>query len=149
MSKSKFLTIVSFNFSPITAINFVTFYALLLLYVLYFRVIMIRVRSFVIYIKEKLNSMNADQQILALDLIEFFMDNSTVSLHSQIGSKEFIGKLISLLKSRDTPQVQIKILRLLKKWGTQFEKSKDILPNFSITYKNLVNSGIEFPVDCE
>lgn len=93
--------------------------------------------------------MNNDQQLLALDLIDYFMDNGTVSLHSQIGSKEFIGKLINLLKSRDAPQVQIKILRLIKKWGIMFSKSTDILPNFSITYKNLVNSGIEFPVDSE
>lgn len=93
--------------------------------------------------------MNTDQQLLSLDLIEYFMDKGTVSFHSQIGSKEFIGKLISLLKSRDAPQVQIKILRLIKKWGVMFEKSKDILPNFSITYKNLVNSGIDFPADSE
>lgn len=93
--------------------------------------------------------MNNDQQLLALDLIDYFMDNGTVSLHSQIGSKEFIGKLINLLKSRDAPQVQIKILRLIKKWGQMFSKSTDILPNFSITYKNLVNSGIEFPAESE
>lgn len=91
--------------------------------------------------------MNIEYQLLALDLIDFFMDKGIVSFHSQIGSKEFIGKLISLLKSRDAPQVQIKILRLIKKWGIMFEKSTDILPNFSITYKNLVNSGIEFPND--
>lgn len=89
--------------------------------------------------------MNTEQQLLALDIIDYFMDKGTVSLHSQIGSKEFIGKLISLLKSRDFPQVQVKILRLLKKWGENFKDSSDILPNFSITYKNLINSGIEFP----
>jgi len=105
------------------------------------------VRSFVLYIKDKINSMNIEHQLLALDLIDFFIDQGTVSLHSQIGSKEFIGKLINLLKSRDAPKVQVKILRLIKKWGEKFEKSKDILPNFSITYKNLVNSGIDFPSD--
>ena len=95
--------------------------------------------------KEKLGSLDLNNQILALDLIEFFVDKGSVSLHSQIGSKEFIGKLINLLKSRDAPNVQIKILRLIKKWGVMFEKNSDILPNFSITYENLKKSGIEFP----
>jgi len=104
------------------------------------------VRNFIIFIKEKLNSMNTDHQLLALDLVDYFVDTCSISLHSQVGSKEFIGKLISLLKSRDAPKVQIKILRLIKKWGEKFQSSADILPNFSITYKNLLNSGIEFPV---
>ncbi len=93
--------------------------------------------------------MNVENQNLALDLVDYFMDKGNVSLHTQIGSKEFIGKLINLLKSRDAPQVQIKILRLLKKWGEKFKNSADILPNFVITYKNLLNSGIEFPVDAQ
>lgn len=91
--------------------------------------------------------MNTEHQSLSLDLVDYFMDNGSVSFHSQIGSKEFIGKLINLLKSRDAPQVQVKILRLFKKWGEMFKNSTDILPNFTITYKNLLNSGIEFPVE--
>ena len=36
---------------------------------------------------------------------------------------------------------------MIKKWGDMFENSQDILPNFTITYRNLLNSGIQFPQD--
>lgn len=91
--------------------------------------------------------MNAEVQLLSLDLTDYVVDNCNISLHSQIGSKEFLGKLISLLKTRDSPKVQIKILKLIKKWGEKFSSMKDIVPNFSLTYNNLKNSGIEFPTD--
>ena len=106
-----------------------------------------RIRVGVTIIKEQLNSMNVANQELALDLLDYFVDNSTISFHTQIGSKDFIGKLVNLLKSRDAPQIQIKILKLIKKWGKYFEKNADILPNFSITYQSMVNSGIDFPTD--
>jgi len=54
--------------------------------------------------------------------------------------------LIGLLKTRDIPEVQIKILYLIKKWGLKFEKDKEILPNFLEIYKSLKSTGgIIFP----
>lgn len=91
--------------------------------------------------------MNSETQLLALDLTDYIVDSCNISLHSQVGSKEFIGKLISLLKTRDNPKVQLKILKIIKKWGEKFSSMKDIVPNFSLTYNNLKNSGIEFPSD--
>jgi len=73
------------------------------------------------------------------------MDNSGISFHSQIGSKDFLSKMIGLLKSRDSPDIQIKILGLIKKWGDKFESNSDILPNFQQIYKNLLNNGVSFP----
>ena len=89
--------------------------------------------------------MKAGNQLLALDICDYLVDKAGVSLHSQIGSKEFLGKLINLLKSRDSPQIQVKILGLIKKWGDKFEKSSDILPNYSQIYKSLANNGVNFP----
>lgn len=66
-------------------------------------------------------------------------------LHTQIASKDFLTFQISLLRTRDTPDVQVKILYLIKKWGVRFEGQKDILPNFYETYNSLKNSGVVFP----
>jgi len=49
------------------------------------------------------------------------------------------------LKIKDIPEVQIKLLNLIKKWGIKFENQKNILPNFSDIYKRLKSNGIEFP----
>lgn len=89
--------------------------------------------------------MKTSYQNLALDMIDYLVDNGSISIHSQIGSKDFLGKLINLLKSRDSPQVQVKILGLIKKWGTMFEKNADILPNFSNIYKSLIQNNVQFP----
>ena len=49
------------------------------------------------------------------------------------------------MKIRDIPEVQKKLLNLLKKWGIKFENQKNILPNFSDIYIRLKENGIEFP----
>lgn len=84
-------------------------------------------------------------QTIALDIIDCLVDKCGISLHTQVGSKEFLGKLINLLKSRDSPQIQVKILGLIKKWGNKFESSSDILPNFLQIYKSLSSNGVNFP----
>ena len=62
-----------------------------------------------------------------------------------MSSKRFFLSLINLLKIRDIPEVQKKLLNLLKKWGIKFENQKNILPNFSDIYIRLKENGIEFP----
>ena len=49
------------------------------------------------------------------------------------------------MKIKDIPEVQIKLLNLIKKWGIKFENQKNILPNFSDIYKRLKSNGVEFP----
>ena len=75
------------------------------------------------------------------------MDNSTLVLHTQIASKNFMSSLLRLLKLNERPEIQRKTLVLIEKWGIRFEKQKDILPIFSETYKSLKESGIVFPLD--
>ena len=65
------------------------------------------------------------------------MDEGKIPVWTQISSKDFLTGLIGLIKTRDTPEVQIKILYLVKKWGIKFEKDKEILPNFLEIYKSL------------
>lgn len=51
-----------------------------------------------------------------------------------------------MLKTRDNPEVQLKILYLIKKWGIRFESFREILPNFFEYYKSLKSTGsIIFP----
>jgi hypothetical protein len=64
---------------------------------------------------------------------------------TQISQKYFLANLIGLLKTRDSVEVQIKILYLIKKWGTRFDNQKEILPNFTEIYNSLKSSGVAFP----
>ena len=54
--------------------------------------------------------------------------------------------LINLLKIKDIPEVQIKLLHLLEKWGKAFENQKKIIPNFTDIYTRLKSNNIEFPL---
>jgi len=73
------------------------------------------------------------------------MVECNLPLHNQVSSKDFITFLLTLLKTKDSPEVQFKILILIKRWGIRFENKKDILPNFFETYNSLKNSGVIFP----
>ena len=70
-------------------------------------------------------------------------------LHTQISSKDFITFLLTLLKTKDSPDVQFKILILIKKWGIRFESKRDVLPNFYETFNSLKNNKVVFPETVE
>lgn len=97
----------------------------------------------------KLKDLNQEIQLLALDILDYIMSEGKAPTWTQISSKNFLTNLISLLKTRDAPEVQVKILYLIKKWGVRFESQKEILPNFSEVYNSLKNSGVVFPEDIE
>jgi hypothetical protein len=91
----------------------------------------------------------APQKLLALDLIDYVVVECNLPLHNQISSKDFITFMLTLLKTKDSPEVQFKILMLIKKWGLRFETKRDILPNFFETFNSLKNSGVIFPDNIE
>jgi hypothetical protein len=93
--------------------------------------------------------LNQDTQLLALDLLDYLVTEGKMPVHTQVAAKDFLTILISLLKTRDTPEVQVKILYLIKKWGTRFEKQKDILPNFYEVYNTLKSNSVVFPESYE
>ena len=82
-----------------------------------------------------------DRYLYLLNLLDFIMDNSTLVLHTQIASKNFMSSLLRLLKLNERPEIQRKTLVLIEKWGIRFEKQKDILPNFSESnlFRRLIN----------
>jgi hypothetical protein len=73
------------------------------------------------------------------------MDEGKMPLFNQVSSKDFLGTLINILKTRGSPLTQEKILYLLKKWGIKFEKNKDILPSFTDLYEQLKKNNTVFP----
>ena len=82
---------------------------------------------------------------MALDILDFLMDEGKMPLFTQVSSKDFLSTLVSILKTRGSSIVQEKILYLLKKWGVKFEKQKDIIPLFSEIYVQLQKSNTVFP----
>lgn len=97
----------------------------------------------------KLKDLNQETQILALDILDFLVTEGKMPVHTQVAAKDFLTILISLLKTRDAPEVQVKILYLIKKWGTRFEKQKDILPNFFEVFNTLKSNSVVFPENFE
>ena len=54
---------------------------------------------------------------------------------------------LSMLKTKNQPSIQMKILGLIKKWGEKFATYKSTVPNFTEVYQNLIRSGVVFPND--
>jgi hypothetical protein len=80
-----------------------------------------------------------------LDLIDFLVDQGNILIHTNISSKDFMSFLVNILKEKKIPEVQVKVLYLIKKWGTKFEYYKEKLPNFNEIYISFMNSGVKFP----
>ena len=95
--------------------------------------------------KNKLRDIKQETQLLALDFLDYSMDDGKMPLWTQVSSKDFLSSLVNLLKTRDAPEVNNKILFLIEKWGKKFEKYNTIIPGFSDIYIHLRDSGIQFP----
>ena len=72
-----------------------------------------------------------------------------MNIWSSISSKKFFQALLDLLRTRDIPEVQMKLLGLIQKWGLNFEDKRSALPNFFGIYNKLRNSNIQFPNNFE
>lgn len=86
-----------------------------------------------------------DKYLYILNLVEIVMDNGNLILSTQISSKSFLSTLINLLKLKDCPDIQRKVLFLIEKWGIKYQEQKDVLPNFTQTYIALKENGVVFP----
>ena len=51
---------------------------------------------------------NANQQITLLDLIDYVVTEGKMPLFIEIASKDFISVLITLMKSNNNPEVNLK-----------------------------------------
>ena len=99
--------------------------------------------------KVKLQNFSKSKQLLLLDVLDFLVDKGNMNIWSSISSKKFFQGLLDLLRTRDIPEVQMKLLGLIQKWGLNFEDKKSALPNFYNVYNKLRNSNVQFPNDFE
>ena len=90
-------------------------------------------------------NLNTNQQILALDVLDYLIDKCNSNFYLAVGQKQFIGFIISILKSKDAPEQQMKVLGLIEKWGERFKNEKETVPNFSEVYNSLKKNGVIFP----
>ena len=106
-------------------------------------------KKYVAYMKNKIRDLNKNVQLLALDFLDYTIDDGKMPLWTQVGSKDFLNSLVNLYKTRNDEEVQKKILFLIKKWGIKFQKYNTIIPNYSSTYDHLKSNGINFPRDMD
>ena len=107
------------------------------------------IKKYVAYMKNKIRDLNKNTQLLALDFLDYSIDDGKIPLWTQVGSKEFLSSLVNIYKTRNDNEVQTKILYLIQKWANKFHKYNTIIPNFNSTYENLKNNDVEFPEDIE
>ena len=103
------------------------------------------IKKYCPYIKNKIRDLNKDIQLLALDFLDYSMDDGKIPLWTQVGTKDFLTSLVNIYKTRSDEKVQNKILYLIKKWGIKFQKYNTIIPNFSSIYENLKQNDVDFP----
>ena len=87
--------------------------------------------------------------MLLLDVLDFLVDKGNMNIWSAISSKKFFQALLDLLRTKDIPEVQMKLLGLIQKWGLNFEDKKNVLPNFFSVYNKLRMNNVQFPSDFE
>ena len=106
-------------------------------------------KKYVSYMKNKIRDLNKNTQLLALDFLDYSIDDGKIPLWTQVGSKEFLSLLVNIYKTRNDNEVQMKILYLIQKWANKFQKYNTIIPNFTSFYENLKNNDVEFPDDMD
>jgi len=107
------------------------------------------IKKYCSYMKNKIRDLNRDTQLLALDFLDFSIDDGKIPLWTQVGSKEFLNSLVNIYKTRNDEEVKNKILYLIQKWNNKFKKYNTIIPNFNLTYDNLKENEVEFPENME
>ena len=103
------------------------------------------IKKYCSYMKNKIRDLNRDTQLLALDFLDFSIDDGKIPLWTQVGSKEFLNSLVNIYKTRNDEEVKNKVLYLIQKWNNKFKKYNTIIPNFNLTYDNLKENEVEFP----
>ena len=99
--------------------------------------------------KIKLQNFSKSKQLVLLDVLDFLVDKGNMNIWSAISSKKFFQGLLDLLRTKDIPEVQMKLLGLIQKWGLNFEDKKNALPNFFSVYNKLRMNNVQFPSNFE
>ncbi|ESK84659.1 vacuolar protein sorting-associated protein 27 [Moniliophthora roreri MCA 2997] len=96
-------------------------------------------------LKRRLNHKNPNVQLLALKLTDTCVKNGGDHFLVEIGSREFIDNLASILRMPTlNHEVKATILRLIQNWSVAFE-GKPSLSYVGTIYKTLKSEGFDFP----
>ncbi|KAJ8088873.1 Vacuolar protein-sorting-associated protein 27 [Marasmius tenuissimus] len=96
-------------------------------------------------LKRRLNHKNPNVQLLALSLTDICVKNGGDHFLAEIGSREFIDNLVSILKiPNGSREVNNSILRHIQNWSVAFE-GKPSLSYVGTVYKTLQSEGFKFP----
>ena len=68
------------------------------------------IKKYCSYMKNKIRDLNRDTQLLALDFLDFSIDDGKIPLWTQVGSKEFLNSLVNIYKTRNDEEVKNKVL---------------------------------------
>lgn len=83
---------------------------------------------------------------MLIDVLDYLMDNCNEEFSLTVSSKQFFSYLISLLKLKDSADIQVKILGMIEKWGQKFGSNNNS-SNFVEVYNSLKKSGVTFPIN--
>jgi len=94
--------------------------------------------------KNKINSGNKSDILLAVNLVDFAVDYGKILLWEQIDSKDFLRCIINIIQTNPDQEIKSVCLYLINKLADKFEKVPS-LKNCVNIHKNLKSSNIKFP----
>jgi hypothetical protein len=94
--------------------------------------------------KNKINSGNKSDILLAVNLVDFAVDYGKILLWEQIDSKDFLRCIINIIQTNPDQELKSVCLYLINKLADKFEKVPS-LKNCVNIHKNLKASNIRFP----
>lgn len=59
-------------------------------------ILLLRAKYYCAYMKNKLRDINQETQLLALDFLDYSMDDGKMPLWTQVSSKDFLSSLVNL-----------------------------------------------------
>eukprot|EP01134_Creolimax_fragrantissima_P003095 CFRG3095T1 len=94
-------------------------------------------------IKKRLGNKNERVVMLALTLLEACVQNCGTRFHIAMCSKDLFPRFESVAEKRSVPGEKAR--QLLAEWVLAFQPKRQQMPNIYSCYRNLVESGVEFP----
>ncbi|KDN42994.1 ubiquitin binding protein [Tilletiaria anomala UBC 951] len=98
-------------------------------------------------IKKRIGHKNPNVTLLALGLTDICIKNSGDYFLNEVGSREFLDNLVSIIRSPNgvNPDVKTKILKLIQSWSQISEARPGFMSYAAEIYQSLKSDGFEFP----
>ena len=93
--------------------------------------------------KNRINYFDKEICILALNLLDYAVDNCKKYLIEEVDTKDFLSVFVNVLKTREEIDLQDQVLYLIQKWANKFKNIS--LSNCLYMYNVLKKNDIEFP----